>query len=323
MSTIDYSQFETNTGYWNGSNQFYALYKDYSPIVSYITDLDKSNPIIHFSFTLNGDDNDGLILDASGKLKIILMDQLNLPFDRAYVDFGSYPDYVAIKNNSGVWQQDGNPNGFILAYTSGGFWAIGPKNYESPGIMFVADATSGTNILDLAWIPLSYSYIDSIGFDMTPISNIKARCHIDYIPSGFDGIRFDNNNYSWNKRSIYFETVPSELTISGLNSNSIVKSITFTGGVDMQDLGHVSFYWSGDNLYKGPQQEVKAPLPFDSAQIFATEMMDTIAIYPDEPMIHYTVIDDHTIQLDTSAEDVAALIPPLRKLYVNFSGITP
>jgi hypothetical protein len=41
--------------------------------------------------------------------------------------------------------------------------------------------------------------------------------------------------------------------------------------------------------------------------------------YPDEPMIDYTVINNYTIRIET---DIDTLPIPLRKLYLNFSGIS-
>jgi len=58
--------------------------------------------------------------------------------------------------------------------------------------------------------------------------------------------------------------------------------------------------------------------PFNT--IFGGNYGSWVGTYPDEPMIDYTVINDHTIRIET---DIDTLPIPLRKLYLNFSGITP
>ena len=64
------------------------------------------------------------------------------------------------------------------------------------------------------------------------------------------------------------------------------------------------------------------PAPFNNTRFNSGAQYGSVNVYANEPMIQYTKINDHTIRIDTTAAEVAALIPPLRKLYVNFSGIT-
>ena len=71
---------------------------------------------------------------------------------------------------------------------------------------------------------------------------------------------------------------------------------------------------SGDN-------DSTPPEPFSESVFYAPSYPDDyVIVYPDEPSINYEVIDDSTIRILTDIDD---LIPPLRKLYINFSGITP
>lgn len=331
MSTIDYSSFATPTGNWAGSSEFPPEHLGlYSSIKSSVTDLDKNNPIINFTFNLNGDDGDYLILDASGKLKVVPMGSLNLPFDRAYLDISSYDDYLLLKNNSGIWADENPQEDFWVAYTSGGFWAMGPKTYSSPGIIFVADSGPNENIINLNWTPvyrrnISVGQYDENGFiDINSFDYFEA--NITGGITGLKGFKLDKNSYPWQRKRININALGdiTGFVVSGLDSNSVPKILTLTG---LSDLTSVEFYWSGNNLYKENSPNPTgflAPSPF-SGSIFtnSTNAGDygMATIYADEPMIQYTKINDHTIRIDTTAAEVAALIPPLRKLYVKFSGI--
>jgi hypothetical protein len=344
MSTIDYSQFQTATGYWSGSNISAPDYlRDYQ-IISQITDLDSSNPIITFTFNqIEGDDNYNFEMSqVSNKLKVVSMAALETPFDTSYVDISDYNDYIVIKNNSGVWN-DKNASTFTVAYTSGGFWAMGPTGYESPGVMFRAYPTgigdySYDSIFYLGWSPINQfnltDYLSSLEYDLyftiSPETVNQFEYNLNY-SSSFEPItnniliNFNSNSQSWQRARINIIDVGdiTGITVSGLDSTSTLQTIVFTGGPDFGDNSIVEFYWNEDILYKetSPNMIMTPPEPFNNSA-FSAINHGTAAIYPDEPMIHYTVIDDHTIQIDTAPEQVEALIPPLRKLNVNFSAIT-
>jgi hypothetical protein len=343
MSTINYSSFETPTGSWAGSNITPPeLLKDYQLIASSITDLDRSNPIITFSF---GDGEE----DASAKLKVVSGKALALPFNEAYVDISSYNDYIIVKNNSGVWVNNGDlgaPASFSIAYTSGGFWAMGTTELESPGVIFKAYPTgigdySYDSIIALSWMPINQGYIsetlppyftdlndDPSGQnDLVFQLNFETPAEPPIIPIKEILIRFDDNGQSWCKRRINITSLNdvTGITINGLaNNTQMEQSIVYTSGVDLAGGSSIEFYWSGNNLYKeiSPSPNgLPAPAPFNNSA-FNIAGYGTATVYANEPMIGYEVINNHSIRLTTTAEEVAALIPPLRKLYVNFSGIT-
>lgn len=346
MSTINYSNFETPTGSWAGSSSAPPDHLGfYSAIKSSVNDLDGSNPIINFSFELNGDDNDYLITGASGKLKVVSGEALSLPFNEVYVDISSYDDYIMLKNNSGVWVDAGSfaaQSSFSMAYTSGGFWAMGSTTAESPGVIFITYPTgigeySYDSIVNLPWYPINEGNISEIASpDFNDLNDDPSGQNTFIYSLGFVGepptlpireilIRFDHNGQSWTRRRINITSLRdvTGITVSGADLNSVNKKITFASGVDLPQNSSIEFYWSGNNLYKETSVAggLPAPYPFDNSA-FSSAGYGTATVYPNEPMIGYEVINDHSIRLTTTAEEVAALIPPLRKLYVNFSGIT-
>jgi hypothetical protein len=322
MSTINYVDFETPTGSWAGSNiappEHLGLY---SSIKSSVTDLDKTNPIITFSF-------DGAPVGVSGKLKVIAMDNVQLPFDEAYVDISSYTDYVLIKNNSGVWN-DQNESTFTVAYTSGGFWAMGTTAFTPPGLSFTAYGAYNENIINLTWGPVAARDIlegeyDENGFvDMGEFDWFEANVTA---LTGLSGFIIDKNSYSWQARRVNINSLDSTgIIVKGLDSNSQMQTLNFSSG-EWDTNSCIEFYWSGNALYKNNSPDINRglypPAPFNNTAFISGEQYGSVNVYANEPMIQYTKINDHTIRIDTTAADVAALIPPLRKLYVNFSGIT-
>jgi hypothetical protein len=344
MSTIDYSSFETPTGSWSGSSAAPPNYlKDYKIIASSITDLYEPNSIITFAFGA-GEEN------ASGKLKVVSGNMLNLPFDKAYVDISDYDDYIVIKNNnpgqySGIWVSDQStisPASFTVAYTEGGFWVMGAAQNESPNVIFRAYPTgigdySYDSIITLPWLSINEGSIGELRVpNFTDLNDDPSGEHnfiyqLNFVENGPTPpiqeilIRFDDNGQSWTRRRINIGDLrdTTGVIVSGLDLNSGEQIITFALGVDLGSNSAIEFYWSNGVLYKEafPSLDgLPAPYPFDSS-FFNSQFYGTANVYADEPMISYEVINNHSIRVTTTAEEVASLIPPLRKLYVNFSGI--
>jgi len=322
MSTIDYSNFETPTGNWAGSNiappEHLGLY---SSIKSSVTDLDKINPIITFTF-------DGAASGVSGKLKVVPMEAVQMPFDEAYVDISSYTDFVLIKNNSGVWQDINYPQGFSVAYTSGGFWGMGATIETPPGLSFVAFGSYDANIIDLIWQQVAARDIYDGNCDESGFYDIGYETEFEVnvtALTGLSGFIIDKNPYSWQSRRVNINSLNSTgIIVKGLDSNSQMQTLTFSSG-EWNTNSCIEFYWSGNALYKNNSPDknrgIYPPSPFNNTAFNSGAQYGSVNVYANEPMIQYTKINDHTIRIDTTAAEVAALIPPLRKLYVNFSGI--
>ncbi len=147
MITLDYNEFITNTGSFAGSSLTASPYRDYSPLYSAISNLDKSNPVITFS---NFPEN----------LKIVDYN-LDLPFDRIWIDldFGESTtyDFSYISGSNNKWVSEiKDPESYnhkwMAAYTSGGYWALGASGaVVSPGVLYTGSGNADSNILDIAW----------------------------------------------------------------------------------------------------------------------------------------------------------------------------
>jgi hypothetical protein len=147
MITLDYNEFITNTGSFSGSWLSPSPYRDYAPLYSAVSNLDKSDPIITFS---NFPEN----------LKIVDYN-LDLPFDRVWIDlnFGEFTtydfSYISGSNNrwlSEIKDPESYNHKWMAAYTSGGYWALGASgSLVSPGVLYTGSGNINSNILDITW----------------------------------------------------------------------------------------------------------------------------------------------------------------------------
>lgn len=151
MITLDYNEFITNTGSFSGSWLSPSPYRDYAPLYSAVSNLDKTDPIITFS---NFPEN----------LKIVDYD-LDLPFDRVWIDLdGTTYDFSYVKNSNNVWISQNSssldyPHIWLAAYTSGGYWALGASGSGiSPGVLYTGSGNANSSILDISWQSITEAY---------------------------------------------------------------------------------------------------------------------------------------------------------------------
>ncbi len=332
MTNLDYANIETPTGDWSGSASLPPThYGEYKAIYSSVTGVEKPNGIITFD-------------NLPANLKIVSGSTLNLPFDRVYVDIDGYSDYVLMYSTGAGNYVESGINGFMAAYTSGGFWLLGDNDTDSPGVILMAQGsapTSAADILSLDWTTIaspSFSQMTEpeLGsyFDMASSSAIVFTPYMPYLFSGF---YFNKNEYDWQKKIFYpildegysFSYFTSSgfggLFVTGLDSTNSPKSFLFTYEDLVPEAEALAFWWDGDELTGQiftdiSSASIDTPAPFNGIIIPSTyaEYVDA-TVYPDEPMISYSVIDDHTIQITS---DIDSVISPLKKLYINFSGIS-
>lgn len=137
-----------------------------------------------------------------------------------------------------------------------------------------------------------------------------------YIDIGYaDYIYLKNNSGQWVDSSQGFMAayIPS-LQIWGLGITQGSPGVIYTGSGN-----------SGSSILDIQWQEIdeadtggSVPSPFNHE--FGNPAGPWVGTYPQEPMINYTVINNNTIQVTS---DIDAIPSGLRKLYVNFSGISP
>jgi hypothetical protein len=330
MTNLDYNNFETPTGQWSGSASAAPThYGEYKALFTDLAGVERPNGVITFD-------------NLPANLKIVSGNGLNLPFDRVYVDIDGHTDYVMLDSNG-----DGNygTGDFLASYTSGGFWLMGDSQGNSPGVIFMASGsapTSTADILNLDWKSLSSSAFDESGaypnplyFDMASndaivFSKIYNGASINVLR----GFIFNKNEYSWQKKIFHpiiddpfdfaYFTGPSGLRVTGLDSNGIGKSFLFTYDDLVPEAIALAFWWEGNTLtgqiFTNEIGSISAPSPFSLASIVPSTYAEYIdaTVYADEPMISYSVINNNTIQITS---DINNVISPLRKLYLNFSGI--
>jgi len=324
MTNLDYNNFETPTGQWSGSASAAPThYVQYKTLFADLAGVERPNGIITFD-------------NLPANLKIVSGSGLNLPFDRVYVDIDGYTDYVMLDAN-----QDGNySNGnFLASYTSGGFWLMGDDQGSSPGIIFMASGSAPTgtaDILNLNWESLASSDFNSSGSYIDMMSNDAIVFTPDYTNgASLSGFIFNKNEYSWQKKifdpiisepfNFSYFTGPSGLRVTGLDSNNVAKSFLFTYDDLVPEAVALAFWWQGNTLtgqiFTTSMDYISAPAPFSSSPIIASTYAEYIdaTVYADEPMISYSVINNNTIQITS---DINNVISPLRKLYLNFSGIS-
>ena len=327
MTNLDYFTFETPTGQWSGSASGAPThYGQYKPLFTDLAGVERPNGIITFD-------------NLPANLKIVSSSGLNLPFNRVYVDIDGYVDYVMLDSNGdGNYSSNGNggEGSFLASYTSGGFWLMGDNQGNSPGVIFMAtgSAPTGTaDILNLDWINLystNFTGAAANTLDLNSYPSIICGNTDEYLePNRLDEIRFDKNEYSWQKK-IYkpadfnFSDLigPSGILVTGLDSNGIGKSLLFTYNL-VTGAEALAFWWEGNTLngqiFTNEMDYISAPAPFSSSSIIASTYAEYIdaTVYADEPMISYSVINNNTIQITS---DINNVISPLRKLYLNFSG---
>jgi hypothetical protein len=333
MTTLDYINFITPTGQWfGGSDVAPSHYGEYKPIATDIAGVERPSGIITFD-------------NLPANLKIVSGSGLNLPFDRVYVDIDGYNDYVMLDSNGdGNYSASGNDT-FIASYTSGGFWLMGDGSGNSPGVIFVASGSAPTNtadILNLNWQNLSSSdfLFSSNSLDLNSNTAIVCTTELPFFSATgglLEYIDFDKNEHSWQEKIYYltiygFQYVVDELglIIRGKDSNNVEKTFQLYYGELVPDGNAIAIAWSGneltgrvftyDDIISG-NASIYLPEPFNLSTAIPSTYAEYIGatIYPDEPTISYSVIDDHTIQITS---DINNVISPLRKLYLNFSGIS-
>jgi len=334
MTNLNYDNFETPTGQWSGSASAAPThYGQYKTLFYEITGVERPNGTITFD-------------NLPANLQIVSSSVLDLPFDRVYVDIDGYTDYVMLDSDGdGNYSSTGDTTGFMASYTSGGFWLMGDSQGNSPGVIFMANgpAPTGTaDILNLDWERIAASNFPTMTepelngfFDMTGNSAIVY--YTEGIPSQFSGFYFNKNEYNWQKK-IFYPTLESDynfsyftssglggLLVTGLDSNGIGKSYLFPYDDLVPEAIALAFWWEGNTLtgqiFTNEMDSISAPAPFSLTPIIASTYAEYIdaTVYADEPMISYDVINDHTIQITS---DINSIISPLRKLYLNFSGIS-
>ncbi len=333
MTNLDYNNFETPTGDWSGSA--YAApthYGQYKTLFAEIAGVERPNGTITFD-------------NLPANLKIVSGAALDLPFDRVFVDIDGYEDYVLLHStgNGRYIEQSGGGTGFMAAYTSGGFWLLGDDNTDPPGVILMANGpapTGAADILDLNWESIaSQGFPSMIEPEFASFYNMTGNSAIVFytagIPSPFSGFYFNKNEYSWQKK-IFYPTLENDynfsyftssgfggLRVTGLDSNGIGKSFLFTYDDLVPEALALAFWWEGNTLtgqiFTNINGSINTPAPFEGSIIASTyaEYIDA-TVYADEPMISYDVISNNTIQITS---DINNIISPLRKLYLNFSGI--
>jgi len=338
MTNLNYDNFETPTGQWFGSASAAPThYGEYKALFTDLAGVERPNGIITFD-------------NLPANLKIVSGSGLNLPFDRVYVDIDGYNDYVMLDSNGdGSYSSDGNggEGAFLASYTSGGFWLMGDSQGNSPGVIFVASGSAPTNtadILNLNWQSISstdfvYSS-DSLDLNSNPaiVCTTEQPFFNNYGTGKLQYIDFDKNEHSWQEKIYYltnyaFQYIVDELglIIRGKDSNNVEKTFQLYYGELVPDGDAIAIAWSGNELtgrvftYNdiiSGNASIYLPEPFNLSRAIPSTYAEYISatVYADEPMISYDVIDDHTIQITS---DINSVISPLRKLYVNFSGITP
>jgi hypothetical protein len=332
MTNLDYENIETPTGDWSGSASLPPThYGEYKVIYSSVTGVEKPNGIITFD-------------NLPANLKIVSGSGLNLPFDRVYVDIDGYSDYVMLDSDGdGNYREDGI-TGFVASYTSGGFWLLGDDDTDPPGVILMAQGSAPTgtaDILNLYFTSIAsteFSAVDAGGYYIDMNSNDAIVFPQDYSNGGtpLNGFILNKNEYSWQKK--IFSPILNEgynfsyitnsgfggLLVSGLDSNNVPKSFLFSYDDLVPEALAVAFWWQDDTLtgqiFTNINDSIQTPAPFNGS-IIASTYAEYIGatVYADEPMISYSVIDDHTIQITS---DIDSVISPLKKLYINFSGIS-
>jgi hypothetical protein len=327
MTNLDYTNFETPTGDWLGTASVAPThYGQYKPLFTDLAGVERPNGIITFD-------------NLPANLKIVSGSGLNLPFNRVFIDIDGYNDYVMLDSNGDGNYSETGANGFMASYTNGGFWLLGDDNGDPPGVIFMAtgSAPTGTaDILNLNWISIASSDFNSSGSYIDMMSNdaIVHYRNFSQPMSPISGFLFNKNEYSWQKKIFspysndpvifsYF-VGSSGLRVTGADSNGVPKSFLFSYNDLIPEAVALSFWWEENNLtgeiFTDTTGSITPPSPFTGVIIPDTYASYVDAtVYADEPMISYSVINNNTIQITS---DINSVISPLRKLYVNFSGIS-
>lgn len=191
---IDYNSFLNPSETWAGDNtdppnQPYL----YKPI----------------AINLSSDDRTVIFSNLPAGMQVLNPPQTTAPYDSVFIDIEGYGDYVLLKNElNGSWAGDG----FLAAYTSGGYWALGEPSGGSPGCILTGEGSSDTEIADIQWY----------GIDPSDDGNAT--------PSPFNTTFA--TGYSWN------ETIPNEILASYdvISSSEIQIRATGAGGTPFNDI---------------------------------------------------------------------------------------
>jgi len=331
MTNLDYTNFLTPTGQWSGSASAAPThYAQYKLLFESLSGVQRPNGTITFdSFPAN--------------LRIVSGSGLNLPFNRVYVDIDNYDDYILLDldldgNYAGSTIGAATPSDISASYTSGGFWLMGNAEGSAPGILLMASGSAPTSqfdILNLNWVPLSSDQFTFQSGILDLDSNFRVICSsitTSISNPSLNVIRFNKNVHSWQKKILQLEEfgglqylTTGNIIVRGRDSNNVEKTHTFIYD-DLINQQSMVVWWSGNTLTGqliplNSEDYIDSPSPFSSSPIpeFPSPSYVSATVYPDEPMISYSVIGEDTIQITS---DINSIIPPLRKLYLNFSGIS-
>ncbi len=312
--TISYNEFTTQTGDMpSGASQPYQ----YSGIKSAISDLDADDRTIIFTNLPSG-------LEVVQTLS-------TEPFDSVFIDIAQYDDYILMKQLNDQWQSSGVYSGFAVAYTSGGFWAAGEINGNSPGTILTGAGNENSSILDISFNGIDYmntTFTRTEPEEFTSISLERGKKYtldgdgsLFYLYSDSQVNFYQNENYSWYPVLVETSVINSGIVITGLSFNSVASS------VNLPQSGIFEVYWSGDQLNYAERSTLIAPAPFQSSSL--AEGYGWNATYANENFSSYNILSNNSgntgtaaIQLNaaaTNGEQFTDLIIPLRKLYVTFT----
>lgn len=307
--TIEYSQFVNPTGtYANNPEQPY----NYS-IISTVSDLYDNDRTIIFSGIPSG-----LIVAANPTT--------TQPFDSVYIDITEYNDYVLVSGgDNNRWSSTGAES-FLAAYTSGGFWAIGNDNNDLPvGIILTGlSGDANSSILDIEFTGVVLTMVTFDNLESASSASLQKGGYYTFnidVPSS-NGVIFNQpDNFPWCPVKIHANG--GSVFISGSSFAGSGDSILLPTGFN----GYIA--WENNQLNSYDESFYPAPAPFDNDSLY--EGYGWGGTYANEILSNYTVIANNSgnsgiaiIQLNEYAangERFTDLIPPLRKLYVNFQAI--
>lgn len=298
--TIDYNQFQTIA---ENLAIFPQQPVDYSPLIYDVNNLYDNDRIIIFSGLPNG-------------LQIDSPPGTTQPFDSVFIDVVQWDDYAYLSGANNTWS-NGLSN-IYAAYTSGGFWALGEIGGNAPGIFLTGlsgDADSSILDIEFTGVDIPTTTYDEY-LPAGPLDRMAT--YIFNIPAAYGaGVTFNQvENYSWYPINIRANN--GAVVITGSAFNGTTGSISLSSGFS----GSLS--WINNALVTGVDFLGPAPFnvcPFSGGYGWASTTANEI-------LSEYTIISSNAgnsgvaiIQLNeyaSNGQKFTDLIPPLRKLYINF-----
>ena len=301
--TIDYNQFQTIA---ENLAIFPQQPVDYSPLINGVNDLYDNDRIIIFSGLPNG-------------LQINNPPATSQPFDSVFIDVVQWDDYAYLSGANNTWS-NGLSN-IYAAYTSGGFWALGEIGGNAPGIFLTGlsgDADSSILDIEFTGVDLPIVTFDDAEALFFTQQLEKIKTYIFNTPAAYGaGVTFNQvENYSWYPINIRANNGAVVITGSAFNGT--------TGSISLPHGFSGSLSWINNALVTGV--DFLGPAPFNVCQFSGGYGWGSTTA--NEILSEYTIISSNAgnsgvaiIQLNeyaSNGQKFTDLIPPLRKLYINF-----